>query len=138
MTKQERNWLIWGTIGTAFLMLTFVFLMSDYSPLYHPATSNTQALINSLQSHASDASASNLLIFDTNDGDHESPNPSEQVETAPELAAMTDNNQLKATNVDWDTVDTDTIDFDNLDLAGSDLFTGDQIMQLLENSENQQ
>ncbi len=61
MTKQERNWLIGATITTVVIMAGFLFLMSDFSPLYHPAGSNTQALIDQLGSWQQSASESGNL-----------------------------------------------------------------------------
>ncbi|MBQ6449902.1 hypothetical protein IJJ08_03315 [bacterium] len=155
MTKQERNWLVGGSVGTVFLMFTFVFLMSDYSPLHHPATSNTQALIdslNALQSHPNEGSSGGELTLD-NKSASSLPTAQDSVSTMPDAAhqetaathtqddentAASDNNQLKATDIDWETVDTNTIDFDNLDLTGSDVVTGDQVLQLLQNQETNQ
>ena len=145
MTKQERNWLVWGSVGTVFLMITFVFLMSDWSPMYHPATSNTQALIdslNALQSHPNEASSGGVVVLGGDNKSEPTGNnnstPTDDDTTNDANQETSSNDSLKASDIDWDHTDTSTIDFENLNLDGSDVFTGDQILQLLENSEKQQ
>lgn len=63
MTKDERKWIIWGTVITAVLMVVFVIMMSDYSPLYHPAGSNTDALIESLGTWQDNFEATSEIVL---------------------------------------------------------------------------
>jgi len=62
MTNSERHWIIGGTIVTIAIMVGFLFLMSDYSPLYHPAGSRTQELIETLGSWQDNEASGELIL----------------------------------------------------------------------------